>query len=588
MSNTLGSEIDLDQQVELNIQPIRALASAITTLAAQAETPNKQQLIKQLLVVTNQSAICQSNDVINPVKAAISPLLATIGYENPGLICRHIDISTKGSDGILKNINHELYADSIDTNIAYRIEQLQIKRQVRCLKPQAINQDILSQPTPIINQGLYLITGGLGGIGKRLIAQLSNHYNANVIVIGRRSEQELDLSELPDNSLYLSADISCEAQTQQVWDKAQKHFNKTIDGVFHLAGVLNQSLISEQSSAQFSDAIAAKFKGAWHLHQQLVKQQNPNSLFVGFSSVNALFGGFAASAYSVANACVEGIIAMRKQQGFTNSYALSWTQWQQIGMSDTNLSSAQLKAQGLFAIEAPKGDKSIFAALQIPNQQLTDGTVLIGLDGSTTRIQQLISSAEHVNVSPAEQMIAWYSQPPSSNNPQIQPSQIQLPQIADSFAQQSDIQLKCLEKLPTTKDGNIDKQALLALNQQHLQANKTQINYVAPANKLERIIAGVWSQVLGKEDIGVHHGFFEIGGQSVLLVQVRSKLSQMLSKDISVVELLRYPTISTLAKHLGSNDKGKKDFSTAKDRAALSRNRKRKTVRPSIRPRSKR
>jgi hypothetical protein len=108
-----------------------------------------------------------------------------------------------------------------------------------------------------------------------------------------------------------------------------------------------------------------------------------------------------------------------------------------------------------------------------------------------------------------------------------------------------------LDALPLTPNGKVDRNALPAPDHSKLEAEA----YVAPRNEIERVLSSVWQQVLNLEKVGVNDNFFELGGHSLLLVQVHSKLNHNLlaniNRDISVIDLFKYPTISTLAQYLG-------------------------------------
>jgi len=67
---------------------------------------------------------------------------------------------------------------------------------------------------------------------------------------------------------------------------------------------------------------------------------------------------------------------------------------------------------------------------------------------------------------------------------------------------------------------------------------------------LENLIANIWEEVLGIEKIGAHHRFFDIGGNSVNILQVSAKLKDVLKRDIPMMVLFRYPSISALAAYL--------------------------------------
>ncbi|TFH30337.1 MAG: amino acid adenylation domain-containing protein, partial [Deltaproteobacteria bacterium] len=108
-----------------------------------------------------------------------------------------------------------------------------------------------------------------------------------------------------------------------------------------------------------------------------------------------------------------------------------------------------------------------------------------------------------------------------------------------------------LEKLPLTSNGKVDLKALPV--PEGIRPSITTL-YEAPRNEVEDAIAAVWKQVLRLENIGIHDNFFDLGGHSLLLVQVQSQLEQRLKRRLAVVELFQYPSIETLAGHLTSDE----------------------------------
>ncbi|MBF2061118.1 non-ribosomal peptide synthetase [Fischerella thermalis] len=104
-----------------------------------------------------------------------------------------------------------------------------------------------------------------------------------------------------------------------------------------------------------------------------------------------------------------------------------------------------------------------------------------------------------------------------------------------------------LEALPLTPNGKVDRKALPAPDQTRPELETT---YQPPQNEIEQTIANIWQEVLHVKEVGIYDNFFELGGQSLLLVQVHSKLQKILPRDLSLVEMFQYPTISSLAKYL--------------------------------------
>jgi amino acid adenylation domain-containing protein len=100
-----------------------------------------------------------------------------------------------------------------------------------------------------------------------------------------------------------------------------------------------------------------------------------------------------------------------------------------------------------------------------------------------------------------------------------------------------------LERLPLTPNGKIDRQALPAPDTARPEMDE---DYVAPRNKLEAVLASIWSNVLRVERVGVHDNFFDLGGDSMRSVQVISQARER-GLDFSVQQLFQKQTISMLA-----------------------------------------
>ena len=74
--------------------------------------------------------------------------------------------------------------------------------------------------------------------------------------------------------------------------------------------------------------------------------------------------------------------------------------------------------------------------------------------------------------------------------------------------------------------------------------------FAPPQNDLERDIAAIWQEVLKLPQVGTRDNFFDLGGHSLLAVQVHSRLRSRLSRDVSITDLFRYPTIRALTDYL--------------------------------------
>ena len=106
-----------------------------------------------------------------------------------------------------------------------------------------------------------------------------------------------------------------------------------------------------------------------------------------------------------------------------------------------------------------------------------------------------------------------------------------------------------LADLPRTPNGKLDRKALPSPRQ---TAGDAERQYVPPQLDSERALAEVWQEVLGTERVGLDENFFELGGTSLLLVQLRTKIHQRLGREVALVDLFRYPTVGALDAHLRS------------------------------------
>ena len=106
-----------------------------------------------------------------------------------------------------------------------------------------------------------------------------------------------------------------------------------------------------------------------------------------------------------------------------------------------------------------------------------------------------------------------------------------------------------LPALPLSPSGKIDRRALPLPEK---EPSRPELSGV-PLTELERTISEVWGQVLQLDQVSVDDNFFDIGGNSLLMVQVQRNLADVLQKEIQLVDLFKYPTISFLSKHLGQN-----------------------------------
>ena len=142
-----------------------------------------------------------------------------------------------------------------------------------------------------------------------------------------------------------------------------------------------------------------------------------------------------------------------------------------------------------------------------------------------------------------------------------------------------------LDALPLTPNGKVDRKALPAPEGVRQEREES---YVAPRTEIERTIATIWQEVLRIDQAGVDDNFFDLGGHSLLLVQVQDRLQRALNREIPVVELFKHSTISALSGHLSEKGSTGAALAQVQDRTqvrqALMRQRMRSRNRAGQRP----
>ncbi len=106
-----------------------------------------------------------------------------------------------------------------------------------------------------------------------------------------------------------------------------------------------------------------------------------------------------------------------------------------------------------------------------------------------------------------------------------------------------------LDEMPLTPNGKIDRKALPAPLLSR-SAAKSRVAFAPPGNELERKISAVWQELLGHAQLGTSDNFFDLGANSLLMMQANSKLRAALGVPLSLVQMFEHPTIASLAKHL--------------------------------------
>ena len=400
---------------------------------------------------------------------------------------------------------------------------------------------------------MYLISGGLGGIGVEISKYLLTEYDARLLLIGRTpllnersggssvdenstSSQLIDdldaLRGLGGEVIYKAVDVCDLEGLKDTVREATGSWDCKLDGIIHLAGIYHQKQILEESKDDFQAVLRPKLLGAWSLHQ--LAKEHTLDILIHSSSVISSMGVFSFGAYASANAFLDALALYQREQCALPSYSIAWSLWDEVGMSRGYQMKELTRKRGFQIISASQGINAFKACLQRANP-----CRLVGLDGSNWHIHKHM-----VLTDPEIQQFTGYVRTKSDLDPDEYFKDIA---IHDRFGSPTTFSWIKMDEFPFTPEGEVDRKALMMLEDGTTHRK-------LPQNELERTVASIWQEVLHSEEIGVNDNFFDLGGSSLLMTQVNRKLRDTLSIDISITELFRYPTISSLAKHITKQD----------------------------------
>ncbi|MDZ8261973.1 SDR family NAD(P)-dependent oxidoreductase [Nostoc sp. ChiQUE01b] len=514
-----GSVIDwVEKSQDLGFFSLLFLAQALGKLNIADEL--------LLAVLTNNMQNVANEVVLSPEKATVLGPCRVISTEYPNIICRSIDIvfpqpETLQQTILIDQLLLEFNTPTSDRIIAYRDSD----RWVQTFEPVKLDATF-NKTSRLRKQGVYLITGGLGGIGLTLAEYLAQDVQAKLILTTRSVFPEKDewqqwlathdiqdetsskiqklqtIEKLGAEVLIVCADIGNIEQMQKVKTQIFERFGQ-IHGIIHTAGIAGKGIIQLKTQEIAEKVLAPKVRGTLLL--DTLFKDIPLDFLILCSSLTAIVGEYGQVDYCAANAFLDAFAHHKTLKDGTFTASINWDSWQEIGMAAT-------------AVKQGNGTANIPTFHQ-------------------KELKQGLLSAEGVDV---------FRRVLCSKKPQI---------------------LVSTRDLQSQIERNNAPAILDLLNESQLQRPKTvhprpaiTHAYVAATNKLEKTIASVWEEFLGIEQVGIYDDFFELGGDSLLAVQLISKLRETLKIELSPHSLLDSPTVAGLATLIASDNPAKRSI----------------------------
>ena len=501
-------------------------ASLLQLVQALAVAPGAESRTIRLLVAEGGVHHVEPGDVAGPAQSLSLGILRTVPQEHPRIACRHVDLGAGEPVLLARTLFAELEDLRDEPEVAYRGG----RRWVRRIERHAPTPDASSPPFGPIT-GFYLVTGGLGGIGGEIARRILSAWHVPVLLLGRRALEAdgerralfASLQSLGDVH-YDAVDVADPAALAASVNAATRRWARPLGGVLHFAGEFAHRPLAAETPESLATTCRGKVEGAWALHRLL--HDHPGAVFIVSSSINGYFGGHGAGAYAAANAYLDALVRHRNTELGRPSYSLAWSLWDDVGMSRGMGLRDPAWRRGYYAIALPKGLASLQAVLAAE-----PGHVLIGLDGANAHVQRHATDA----VAPAS-LTAYCT------IGQGQAPPVTLP-LVDHFGTPVSLGIEAVPDLASIR-------ARAGARTDSALAD-------APgweATGLERMVAGIWRELLASDRIGPDDNFFDLGGSSLLIATASRRLRDTLKRDVPLTAIYRYPTLRQLAAHLAEAD----------------------------------
>ncbi|MFH8786799.1 SDR family NAD(P)-dependent oxidoreductase [Streptomyces roseoverticillatus] len=330
-----------------------------------------------------------------PVAAAVSGLARTVRLEQPRLAITAVECDEHAEP-------EALLAEFGDLSEAW-VRHAAGRRYVRRYREAA-----LGTAAPVRSGGVYLITGGAGGIGRELAARLTAR-GATAVLAGRSPQPS------PPAGHYVRADVTVSSEVDAlVKDVLETHGR--LDGVVHAAGVLRDGLFAAKPAADLSAVLAPKVRGTVLLDE--ATRHLDLDFFAVFSSVTGVAGNAGQSDYAAANAFLD---AYARERGLVS---LAWPLWADGGMRTDAAAEALFRRQGQAALPTADGLDVFEQALAL------SGTEVVVLHGDPERAREALGLVAADPAAPTAPAAA--DQPEAPEPARRAPRSAALPQASDA------------------------------------------------------------------------------------------------------------------------------------------------------------
>ncbi len=478
-------------------------------LLAQALAREASRQIRVLLVSTGVHAVT-GREAMQPEKALLLGPCRSMPQRFPGLACRAVDVELPAHESDQGELVHLLAAEMAsagdDTVVAYRDR----RRWVQDFVPQRLEA---AGPVDRFRQeGVYLVTGGMGGIGSTLLTVLWERCRAKLVVVGRSippsaEAREAWLSTHPEDDplsrrlrrlrsleargaeiLALPADVTDPAALREVRRQAEERFG-AVHGIVHAAGAAGPPMIDWSRPEAASEAFAAKVGGTLALAEAF--RGAPLDLFVLCSSLSSLLGGMGQVGYAASNAFLDAFAWSRSADPRTLTLSIDWDLWRDVGFEAESQGAHQNRRRAASGLTSRQGAEVFQHALGYGFSQIAVSQI---------DVRELMAASR-----------SWETS--GFRSARREEAAASTPSPADAAP---------AEAPAAAADG-------------------------AFADDVEAAIAAVWRELLGVREVGPQDNFFALGGDSLIALGLTARLHDRFRVELSPSHVYEAATLGELA-----------------------------------------
>jgi len=469
----------------------------------------------KIIIVSSEMQAVDEEDVVRPGKSTLLGPLKVIPQELSEIRCRSIDIvvpspspDSKEEEKLSILLLTEIMANSADTIVAYRNN----RRWIQSFEPVKPGEN--EQLESLIKEkGVYLITGGLGGIGLVLAEYLAQSVGAKLILTGRSefpggndwenwlnthdkqdpiSRKIKKLQEIEEKGgevMVCRVDIADVEPMKEVIRRAEECFGR-INGVIHAAGILgrksNLCAVEDMSEIEVEEQFKPKVYGLLALAEVLKDKKIDFCLLT--SSISSVLGGLGYAAYSAANIFMDAFVKEYNRKHRGGWFSVNWDAWELGGQEKRNIPGEESGAE---LVITPLEGQEVFRRIITLGALGRENQVVISTGDLQSRIERWIDfKFLQTGASSVKTTIVQHSRP----------------DIATPF--------------------------------------------IAPQSQTEQKLAHIWEELLGIDQVGGNDDFFELGGDSLKATLLVAKIKQAFNSGITVREIFNSPRIRDLSKYI--------------------------------------